>query len=137
MRTENDKNVNELRIGYYSSIFLAVITLIAFGFAMTAIPPSGPYCPGNCMEYPFLDSLTYYPRDYYWMYFACLQLITYMIFVISIYFVSKPEKKIFGFIGISFSMITSVILLADYFIQFAVVPISFVKGETEGIGLLS
>ena len=137
MRTENDKNVNELRIGYYSSIFLAVITLIAFGFAMTAIPPSGPYCPGNCMEYPFLDSLNYYPRDYYWMYFACLQLITFIIFVISIHFVSAPEKKIYSFIGISFSMVTSVILLADYFIQFAVVPISFMKGETEGIGLLS
>ncbi len=132
-----DDNYNVIRIGYYSSIFLTVITLITLGFAMTAIPPSGPNCPGNCMEYPFLDSLTYYPRDYYWMYIAIIQLVTFMIFMISIHFITPPEKKIYSFIGISFSMIATIVLLADYFIQFAVVPISFMKGETDGIGLLS
>ncbi len=129
--------MNVTRIGYYSSIFLTVLTLITLGFAMTAIPPSGPNCPGNCMEYPFIDSLNYYPRDYYWMYFAIIQLITFLIFIISIHFIAPPEKKIYSFIGISFSMIASIVLLADYFIQFAVVPISFMKGETDGIGILS
>ena len=135
MKTESDNNV--IRIGYYSSILLSVITIITFGFAMTAIPPSGPYCPGNCMEYPFSDSLIYYPRDYYWMYCAIIQLLVYLIFMISVHFIAPAEKKIYSFIGISFSVITSVILLANYFIQFAVVPISFMKGETEGIALLS
>ncbi len=135
MKTESDNNV--IRIGYYSSVLLSVITIITFGFAMTAIPPSGPYCPGNCMEYPFSDSLIYYPRDYYWMYCAIIQLLIYLIFMISIHYIASAEKKIYSFIGISFSIIASVILLSNYFIQFAVIPISFMKGETEGIALLS
>jgi hypothetical protein len=125
------------RTGFYSSILLTVITVITFGAAMTAIPPSGPYCPGNCMEYPFIDSLAYYPRDYYWMYFAMFQIVTFLIFMISIHFITPTKKKIFSFIGITFSIISSTVLMADYFIQFAVVPISFMKGETGGIALLS
>ncbi len=137
MKTRSDDNFNAIRIGYYASFLLTIITLITFGFAMTAIPPAGPYCTGNCMEYPFLNSLMYYPRDYYWMYFAIIQLVTFMIFMISIHFIMPAEKKIFSFIGISFAMIATIVLLADYFIQFSVVPISFMKGETDGIALLS
>ena len=137
MNTGEHNHLNVIRTGFYSSIILTVITLITFGAAMTAIPPSGPYCPGNCMEYPFIDSLAYYPRDYYWMYIAIFQIVTFLIFTISIYFIAPPEKKIFSFIGIAFSMTASTILLADYFIQFAVVPISFMKGEIGGIALIS
>jgi hypothetical protein len=71
------------------------------------------------------------------MYFAIIQLVTFLIFIISIHFIAPPEKKIYSFIGVFFSMIATIVLLADYFIQFAVVPISFMKGETDGIGLLS
>jgi hypothetical protein len=34
-------------------------------------------------------------------------------------------------------LISTTVLLADYFIQFAVIPISMMKGETEGIALLT
>lgn len=137
MKTGEYHQLNVIRTGFYSSIILAVITLITFGAAMTAIPPSGPYCPGNCMEYPFSNSLTYYPRDYYWMYIAIFQIVTFLIFTISVHFITPPEKRIYSFIGISFSMIASTVLRVDYFIQFAVVPISFMKRETDGIALLS
>ncbi len=137
MNSGDYRQNNVLQTGFYSSIILAVITLITFIAAMTAIPPSGPYCPANCMEYPFSDSLTYYPRDYYWMYFAIFQIVTFIILMISVYFITPHEKKIYSFIGITFAMIASTVLLADYFIQFAVVPISFMKRETEGIALLS
>ncbi len=137
MNSGDYRQNNVIQTGFYSSIILTVITLITFIAAMTAIPPSGPYCPANCMEYPFSDSLTYYPRDYYWMYFAIFQIITFIILMISVYFITPPEKKIYSFIGITFAMIASTVLLADYFIQFAVVPISFIKRETDGIALLS
>ena len=137
LSTEYSNNIYVLKTGYSSSIILTLITLITFAFAMMAVPPSGPYCPGDCMQYPYADSLKYYPRDYFWIYSAILQLITYIIFMISIHFLAPEEKKIFSFIGIAFTIVAAVVLLSAYFIQFAVVPISLLKGETEGIALFT
>jgi hypothetical protein len=130
-------NPNVLKVGYYAAIFLTFITIVTFGFAMIAIPPAGPYCPGNCMEYPYRDLLLYYPRDYYWMYLAVFQLLSFLVFIISVHFIAPIEKKIFSFISIAFALVTVTVLLADYFIQFSVVPISVMKGETEGIALIT
>jgi hypothetical protein len=125
------------KFGFYASIALTIFTIVTFGFAMMAIPPAGPYCPGNCMDYPFKDLMNYYPRDYQWMYLAIFQLFAFLIFVISVHFVANSEKKIFSFTGVAFALISTTVLLADYFIQFAVIPISMMKGETEGIALLT
>jgi len=137
MKTEYNINLNALKIGFWSSILLSCLTLITFALAMMAIPPSGPYCPGNCMEYPYSGRLAYFPRDYYWIFFALFQLVTYLIFMISIHFIAPSEKKIFSYIAVVFSIIASGLLLSDYFIQISVVPISLMKGETEGIALIS
>lgn len=137
MGTENRNNINALKTGYYSSILLAFVTFITFAVAMTAVPKSGPFCTGNCINYPYLNSLEFYPGDYCWMYLATAQVCIWMMFMISVYFISSQEKKIFSFIGISFMLISAIILLADYFIQIAVIPVSLIKGETEGIALLT
>ena len=110
---------------------------MGFGFAMIAIPPSGPNCPSDCMTYPYLDILSYYPRDYYWMYLAIFQLFAYIIFIISNHFIASSEKKIFSFISIAFALISATVLLIAYFTQFSIVPISVMKGETEGIALIT
>ena len=130
-------NTLSAKFGFYASIALTILTIITFGFAMTAIPPAGPYCASNCMEYPFRDLLNYYPRDYYWMYLAIFQLFAFLIFVITIHFVATPEKKIFSFTGVAFALISTTVLLVDYFTQFAVIPISMIKNETEGIALIT
>lgn len=137
MKTEYNINLHVLKTGFWSSVILTCLTLITFALAMMAVPPSGPYCPGNCMEYPFSGSLAYFPRDYFWICFALFQLIAYLIFVISIHFIAPSEKKIYSFIAVVFAIIASGILLTDYFIQFSVVPISLMKGETEGIALFT
>jgi len=137
MRTENRNNITALKTGYYSSILLVCVTFITFAVAMTAIPKSGPFCPGNCIDYPYLDSLKFYPGDYYWMYLAIVQICIWMIFMVSIYFITPPGKEIFGLISISFMLASSIILLADYFVQLMVIPISLMKGETEGIAMLT
>ena len=104
---------------------------------MMAVPPAGPYCPGDCMSYPFEEILDYYPRDYYWMYIVVFQLFVYVIFTISIHYSAPLEVKIFSSIGTAFALISASVLLIDYFIQFAVIPISLMKGETEGIALIT
>jgi len=136
MENDDSHKIN-LTFGYYSSFLLSVLTMITFGFAMTAIPPSGPYCPGNCMNYPFPDILLYYPRDYYWMYLAIFQLFVFVAFMVTNHFIVNTAKKLYTFLSISFTLISSTVLLIAYFTQFSVVPISVMKGETEGIALIT
>lgn len=133
----DNSKTTAIKFGLYSSLALTILTIITFGFAMIAIPPSGPYCPGNCMEYPFSDLLTYYPRDYYWMYLAVFQLFAFIVFVVSMHNYASNEKKIFSSLAVVFALISTTVLLAAYYIQFAVVPISMMKGETEGIAILT
>ncbi|MEJ2599069.1 MAG: hypothetical protein P8Z00_12095 [Anaerolineales bacterium] len=125
------------RVGFYSAISTVVLTLVTFGFAMIAIPISGANCPGGCVEYPYLDTISQFPRDYLWMYLATLMLLSYLILMVSIHSNTPREKNIFSQIGLSLSVIATLILLADYFVQFSVVPISLMSGETEGITLLT
>jgi len=127
----------QLKFGYYASLIFALFTLITWGLAMMAVPPSGPYCQGDCMTYPFPDILSYFPRDYYWMYLAVIQLFSYLVFMISNHFFAPLEKKLYGSISVGFSLIAAVVLLIAYYTQFAVVPLSVMKGETEGIALLT
>jgi hypothetical protein len=136
METDN-KNIIAMKVGLYSSGALVILTIITFGFAMIAIPPAGPNCPGNCMDYPYPDILSYFPRDYYWMYLAVFQLCAFLIFIIANHFVAPVERKVYSFISVAFALIATTILLVDYFIQFSVVPISVMKGQTEGIALLT
>lgn len=133
----NELQKNYLTFGYYSSFLLSILTLITFGFAMTAIPSVGPYCPENCMEYPFPDILLYYPRDYYWMYLAIFQLFAFVIFIVTNHFIVNESKKLYTFLSISFALISSTVLLITYFTQFSVVPISVMKGEADGIALIT
>jgi hypothetical protein len=133
----NKSKIIAAKVGLYSSLILTVLTLLAFGFGMMAVPPAGPFCPGDCMSYPFEQILDYYPRDYYWMYIAVFQLMVYVIFTVSIHYNAPAERRIFSATGTAFALISATVLLSDYFIQFAVIPISLMKGETEGIAILT
>jgi hypothetical protein len=131
------ENKNEKIVGYYSSILLSIITLVTFGFAITAVPVSGAFCTGNCIEYPYFNSLQQFPKDYYWMFISCIQLLVYLVFVVSVHAHAPANKKIFTQLALSFSIITGMVLLTCYFIQFSVVPASLMNGETHGIALLT
>lgn len=124
-------------VGFYSAILTTVMTVVTFGFAMTAIPISGANCPEGCIEYPYLDTISQFPKDYLWMFPAIILILSYVILMVSIHSYASQQKKIFSQIGLSFAIITAVILLSAYFIQFSVVPASLINGETEGITLLT
>lgn len=129
--------ISSLKFGFYTSVLLTILTIVTFGFAMIAIPPSGPNCPGNCMNYPFPDILSYYPRDYYWMYLAIFQLFAFQIFIVTNHYLAPAVKKLYSSISVAFALISTTVLLIAYFTQFSVIPISLMKGESEGIALLT
>ena len=123
-------------VGYSSAILIAAITVVTFGFAMAAIPVSGANCPGGCVEYPYLDTVSQYPRDFLWMPLAILLVLAYVPLMASIHSYASRRKKIFSQIGLSFALIAAAILAGDYFIQFSVIPMSLINSETEGLALL-
>jgi hypothetical protein len=130
-----DKNI--LKFGFYSSLSFVLLTIVTWAVAMIAVPPAGPYCPGDCMSYPFSDILSYYPRDYYWMYLSIFQLFAYIIFIVTNHIIAPVTRKLFSFISVAFTLISATVLLIAYFVQFSVVPISIMNGETDGIALIT
>jgi hypothetical protein len=125
------------RIGRIASFSLALTTLTTFIMALFAIPISGANCPADCISYPYLDTLTRFPRDYIWMLGAILMLGIYMVWVVAIHQTTSNDASIFSQIALVFALMSALLLIANYFVQFTVVPNSLVSGETEGIALLT
>jgi hypothetical protein len=131
------KNASALKVGIISSWALALLTIVTFGLAMIATPPTGPWCTANCMDYPYSNLLNYFPRDYFWMNLAIVQMAVFLIFTIAHHFLASEEKKIYSFISVAFALMASLILMTNYHVQSAVIPISMLKNQPEGIALLT
>lgn len=69
--------------------------------------------------------------------FSNFQLFAYLIFIVSNHFITPIENKLFSFISVAFALISTIVLLIAYFVQFSVVPMSMMKGETDGIALIT
>lgn len=130
-------NPRTIKQGYYISVALALSTFITFAFAMIAVPPCGPYCTGDCIEYPYLDTLRQYPRDYIWLYLALAQSIIFLIYASYQYLTCNQNKKIFSYPGANLAVISTGILLLTYYVNAIVIPQSLSMGQTEGIALLT
>lgn len=125
------------QVGLYASIAVAVLTLVTFGFAIVAVPISGANCLEGCIDYPYLDTVAQFPKDYRWMPLASVLMLAYVVWTAAIHAAAAPHKQIFSQVGLVFAAMSSLVLVTDYFLQFSVVPISLMSGETEGITLLT
>jgi hypothetical protein len=124
------------RVGFYSAILTTVMTIVTFGLALTAIPISGANCREACIEYPYLDTVSQFPKDYLWMFAAIVLTVVYVTMITAIHVYASGHRKLFSQLGLSFALIATIIFLCDYFIQVSVIPVSLMNGETEGIPLL-
>ena len=95
------------KVGFYSALLTTMITLITLGLGMIAIPISGANCPADCMEYPYLDTVSQYPRDYLWMYAAIFMLLAYLALMASIHHYADRQKAVFSQIGLSLATIAA------------------------------
>ena len=125
------------RLGYYISLIMTLLAIVTFGIAICTPPVSGPFCKGSCIAYPFTDIIARFPGDYIWMYSALLMLTVFLVFIVCIHQYAPDNKKIFALAGLSFSIASALILIADYFVQISVVQPCLVNGETEGIAILT
>ena len=129
-------NLGNSRFGFYSAIFTAVITMITFGFAITAVPISGGNCVEGCVKYPYLDTVGRFPQDFFWMPLAIVMILAYVALMVSIHAYAPDGKKIFSQVGLAFALIAATVLLSVYYIQFSVIPVSLMNHETDGLALL-
>jgi hypothetical protein len=125
------------KVGFYSAILTAALTVLSFVIAYMTPPLSGPFCAGGCYTYPYSDVASRFPRDYYWMYPATVLNVVYYVLMVAIHYFAPVEKKIFSHIGMSFAFLSMATFVVDYFLQVSVVQPSLVLGETDGIALLS
>jgi hypothetical protein len=126
-----------LIFGFYVSALTSALTLITFCIAICTPPLSGPFCQGDCFQYPYTDIISRFPRDYYWMFPAIFVSFSYLIMMNSIHHSSPPEKKLFSLTALAFSVLSTLILTLDYFVQVSFIQPSLLAGETEGIAMLS
>ncbi len=124
-------------LGFYSATLTPIVTLVAFTIAFMTEPLSGPWCQNSCFSYPFLDTTSRYPSDFIWMYPATFLLLVYLVLMMSIHHSSSPEKKIFSHLGMLFAFSSALIFAVDYFLQLSVIQPSLLRGEVDGISLLS
>lgn len=126
---------NRFRFGV--ALTTSVVTSITLVIAFLTPPLSGPFCEGGCFEYPYTGIISRFPRDYFWMYPAIIVSLLYLVLMVCIHYYASAERKIFSHIGLSISLIASTILIIDYFVQVSVIQPSLVKGETDGVAILS
>lgn len=131
------KNIDANRFGYYVSVFTALLTVVTFGIAVCTPPLSGPFCKGDCFQYPYTDIIGRFPRDYYWMYPAILLSFSYLVMMITVHRSIPPERNLFSTVASGFAIISSLILSADYFIQVSFIQPSLLAGETDGVAMMS
>ncbi len=67
---------------------------------------------------------------------AMALLLAYVALMVAIHRYGSRQTQIFGQVGLSFALIAAAILLANYYIQFSVIPVSLMNNETEGLPVL-
>ena len=125
------------RFSFYVALTTSVVTFITLVIAFLTPPLSGPFCGGGCFEYPYTGIASRFPRDYIWMYPAIGVSLLYLVLMVCIHHYASAERKVFSHFGLSISLIASTILIVDYFVQVSVIQPSLLKGETDGIAILS
>lgn len=132
--TEKDKTT---QLGLIASILMTILTTLSFVIAVLTPPLSGPYAVGTSFQYPFIEAVSRFPRDYYWIYTAMLMIIAFLVTMVCIHDYAARDKKVFSQIGLCFALLAAAILLVDYFLQVSVIQPSLLNGEQDGIAILT
>jgi hypothetical protein len=125
------------RFAMYVSMAIAALAAVALGLGLAAVPIAGAQCPHDCIDYPYLNTVDRFPRDYLWMYVAIVMVIAYLLFMVSLRAVAAARSGVSSQMAVATAVAATVVLVPLYFTQASVVPASLAAGETEGIALIT
>jgi hypothetical protein len=136
---EMDARASAARFGFWAALTTAVLTVVTFALAITAIPDAGRNCQANCAAYPFASDhiASQFPGDYLWMVPAMVLMLAFIALIAAVHQVASRERKVYSLIGLCVAAIAASVLLIDYFLQFTVMPLSLEKGQLEGWALFT
>jgi hypothetical protein len=128
--SDTGRQTNATRLGFYAAT--ATIILAATFFTVGILTPV------RSVSYPYVNGLAQYvPGDYYWMIPGFLLAPVFVVLMSSIHSYAPEKKRVFSQLGLSFGIVYAAINCTDYFIQFAVVEPSILKGETASLTLFT
>jgi len=129
--------VRHARFASWTAVLMAAAAAVALAVGATTPPRSGPNCRGDCITYPYTAVARFVPRDYWWMYAAALMVVLFVGVVACLHHRAASDARLFTTIAVSLATVSAAALLADYFVQLAVVQPSLLKGELAGLSLVS
>ena len=128
----------ELRgLGMWSAVATAVFAAAAFGVAVTTPPRTGPFAaPGTAIAYPYSAAARFVPGDFLWMYLALAMMFAFVVLAACLREL-RAGKRLFGTIGLGLAIASLAVIASDYFIQLRTVQPALVRGEFDGLAILS
>jgi hypothetical protein len=126
------------RVGMWSAAALGVLAAVSFGVAATTPPRTGPFAaPGAAIAYPYSAAAQFVPRDFLWMYPTILMMLAFVVVAVCVRERRAPGQRLFGTIGLSLATTSFAVIAIDYFIQLRTVQPALVRGEADGLAILS
>ena len=134
---KEDRAKTRYTIGFVSSLLLAIITAVTLIIAILTPPISGPFSTGVPITYPYVNIISRFPRDYYWMYYAMVLVLNFVVYMVCVGQNARKEQRAFSIISLSFAILSAGILFINYFVQVSVIQPSLINGEYDAIALFT
>jgi len=124
-------------LGMWSAGATAILAALAFSVAVTTPPRTGPFAtPGTLIPYPYSAAARFVPRDFLWMYAALAMMLAFVVLAACV-----RERalggRVFGTAGLGLAVASFTVIAIDYFIQLRTVQPSLLRGEAEGLAIIS
>lgn len=119
------------RLGRWLALTTGALTVVSFGLALTALPDKVPY--------PFTADVIaeQWPGDYLWMYPAMLLMVAFVALLAVVHHTAPPSVGAYSLIGLVLGTVAAAVLLVDYYLQAAVMPVSLDKAQLDGWSMLT
>jgi hypothetical protein len=121
-----------------AAILTAFLAAVSFGVAATTPPRTGPFAaPGAAISYPYNAVADFVPRDFVWMYLALLMMLAFLVLAACVREHSSDDRRVFGTVGLCFAVVSFTVIALDYFVQLRTVQPSLLRGEFDGLAIIS
>ncbi|MGA2477151.1 MAG: hypothetical protein ABSG63_00185 [Spirochaetia bacterium] len=123
---------------FYAAVAAVVVAAVFMVIGVLTPARSGPFAkPADIVPYPYTNVAAFVPVDYIWLYPGILLAPVFILLMACIKKNDSEQRKLFGRISLSFATMYAALIVADYFIQLAVIQPSLRSGETSGLSLFT
>jgi hypothetical protein len=127
-----------VRAGFWAASLTAILAAVSFGVAVTTPPRTGPFAaPGSALAYPYAAAARFVPRDFVWMWLALLMMLAFLVLAACVRERAADDRKLFGTIGLCLAVVSFAVIALDYFIQLRTVQPALLRGEADGLAIIS